>query len=116
MWTTDKPDPKLKRILVISSATGNIHVLHYDYDDWLLSETDTDFPGCAILFIYWMELPLKPREKKSMDLQGHFWSGWPGAFCLYCGQSDPMELEVAGLNEEEIAPYRRECPENKLII
>ena len=25
----------------------------------------------------------------------HRWSGWPGAFCHYCGISDPMEWAIA---------------------
>jgi len=25
----------------------------------------------------------------------HHWSGWPGAYCLHCGSSDPMEYAIA---------------------
>lgn len=25
----------------------------------------------------------------------HWWSGWPGAFCMKCGSSDPDELCLA---------------------
>jgi len=25
----------------------------------------------------------------------HVWSGWPGAHCLKCGASDPLELALA---------------------
>ena len=25
----------------------------------------------------------------------HRWSGWPGAFCMYCGSNDPMEYAIA---------------------
>lgn len=26
---------------------------------------------------------------------GHWWSGWPGAYCLKCGSEDPMEIAIA---------------------
>lgn len=26
---------------------------------------------------------------------GHRWSGWPGAFCLYCGREDQREIALA---------------------
>ena len=25
----------------------------------------------------------------------HHWSGWPGAYCLHCGLSDPVEQGLA---------------------
>lgn len=32
----------------------------------------------------------------SVDIQSdHSWSGWPGAICLRCGISDPMEQALA---------------------
>jgi len=54
-------EPIVKRILAYS-VSGNIHVLHWDYDDWLLSETDEDFPGSSVEFTHWMPLPPKPQE------------------------------------------------------
>ena len=39
----------------------------------------------------------------------HRWSGWPGAICLYCGQEDPMELELAGVGDGQ--PTK--CPASK---
>jgi len=29
----------------------------------------------------------------------HRWSGWPGAFCYYCYQHDPLELKSRGLGD-----------------
>lgn len=28
-------------------------------------------------------------------MAGHRWSGWPGAWCLDCGASDPTEQAIA---------------------
>lgn len=28
-------------------------------------------------------------------MTGHRWSGWPGAWCLDCGRSDPCEDAIA---------------------
>lgn len=30
----------------------------------------------------------------------HRWSGWPGAWCLDCGDPDPMELALIGVKRE----------------
>lgn len=30
-------------------------------------------------------------------MSGHRWSGWPGAWCLDCGSSDPVEAGLSGL-------------------
>ena len=30
-----------------------------------------------------------------MTRKGHRWSGWPGAWCLDCGQEDGMEIALA---------------------
>ena len=53
-------------------------------------------------------------EKEQID-NGHLWSGWPGAYCLYCFQEDPIELEVGGISENDLIQLRRECPNNKRI-
>jgi len=29
------------------------------------------------------------------DHRGHWWSGWPGAYCMRCGCEDPMEIAMA---------------------
>ena len=29
------------------------------------------------------------------DTAGHRWSGWPGAFCFYCGNEDSREICLA---------------------
>ena len=26
--------------------------------------------------------------------KGHWWSGWPGAYCMKCGVDDPLEWAV----------------------
>lgn len=44
---------------------------------------------------------------------GHSWSGWPGAWCLDCGVSDPMEIAIG---EDWYDPYTAEwtcSPETK---
>lgn len=53
-------------------------------------------------------------------MKSHRWSGWPGAFCLDCGQEDGMELAVCcgdydpyrgtWLNEETKKRYEQEYP------
>jgi len=40
----------------------------------------------------------------------HRWSGWPGAWCLDCGQEDPRELEEAGYSREELNKLYVRCP------
>ena len=42
----------------------------------------------------------------------HFWSGWPGAFCLDCGLDDPTEYCVANHDDNCERPECRagECP------
>lgn len=32
---------------------------------------------------------------KVLTLATHRWSGWPGAYCMLCGQSDPVEYQIA---------------------
>lgn len=29
------------------------------------------------------------------DESGHRWSGWPGAYCMYCGNEDIREICLA---------------------
>lgn len=54
------------------------------------------------------------REKPAMDDTGHWWSGFPRCYCMYCLESHPLELESAGISveDDECTP---ECPENKRI-
>lgn len=46
------------------------------------------------------------------DVRTHRWSGWPGAYCLYCGIADPLEawvaLEMKG--QDDAPPADLECP------
>jgi hypothetical protein len=46
------------------------------------------------------------------DSSGHRWSGWPGAYCLYCGSEDPREIALGdGIDIEEIVKMPvRPCP------
>lgn len=37
-----------------------------------------------------------PRPHELSDGTNHWWSGWPGAFCLGCGADDPNELCIGG--------------------
>lgn len=41
----------------------------------------------------------------------HRWSGWPGAICHYCYQSDPVEEHLAGYGDgiEKDCPATLEC-------
>lgn len=50
----------------------------------------------------------------------HRWSGWPGAWCLDCGKSDPREAALAdgsydfdddGMPVLKVKPEDMECPE-----
>ncbi len=38
--------------------------------------------------------PPPPPTKGWRDPRGHRWSGWPGAYCWYCGQEDQMEIAI----------------------
>lgn len=49
-------------------------------------------------------------KKNKVDMSTHRWSGWPGAWCLDCGQEDPFELELAGMSIEDLKPLYRICP------
>ena len=46
-------------------------------------------------------------EKGSLD---HRWSGWPGAWCLDCGVSNPAELELAG-RHDLVKDIPKDCQE-----
>lgn len=45
----------------------------------------------------------------------HRWSGWPGAYCMYCGAEDPMELALA---DNWFEPYTEiwDCEEHKILV
>ena len=32
---------------------------------------------------------------RNLNFPNHRWSGWPGAYCLYCGIDDPAEYCLA---------------------
>jgi hypothetical protein len=37
-------------------------------------------------------------EKRGVSIPkgfGHWWNGWPGAYCMKCGAEDPSEYAVA---------------------
>jgi hypothetical protein len=36
----------------------------------------------------------KIKSKKTRGGGAHRWSGWPGAFCLYCGAQDLLETAI----------------------
>ncbi len=43
-----------------------------------------------------LEAPDSAGVSETMsDAAPHNWSGWPGAWCLDCGQEDTMELAIA---------------------
>ena len=39
---------------------------------------------------------------RNRNFPNHRWSGWPGAYCLYCGCEDPAEYCIA--NHEDHYP------------
>lgn len=41
----------------------------------------------------------------------HQWSGWPGAYCLRCGASDPIEEMLADGRYDPGWPAEGETPE-----
>ena len=46
------------------------------------------------------------------------WSGWPGAWCMWCGCADPNEIELAGVEVHSNHPGKLPCPGpsyNKLV-
>ena len=61
-----KPTSDLKRILVFS-ILKNIHILHFDYEEWCLDETDFGSPGAIIEFTHWMPLPEIPFDISGLD-------------------------------------------------
>jgi hypothetical protein len=61
-WQNKNDNPPIvKRIIVLSKNTNYIHIVHWDYNDWCLSETDEDFPGGSVEFDWWMPLPQPPE-------------------------------------------------------
>ena len=42
-----------------------------------------------------VEPPPAPENPWPDGYKGHWWSGWPGAYCLRCGSEDPMENAIA---------------------
>ena len=50
------------------------------------------------------------------QFNGHSYSGWPGAYCLKCGQEDPDELILAGFSEQEVVTLRRKCPKEEEVF
>jgi len=55
------------------------------------------------------------------EASGHRWSGWPGAYCLYCGGEDANEIALAdGMEPDETyGDLNDPCPateEQKLAV
>lgn len=44
--------------------------------------------------------------QQAMNEFNHRWSGWPGAWCLDCGQEDPGEICMS----EDCPYFPEECP------
>ncbi len=61
----DPPETSLGRILAYS-VNKNMHTLHRDYDEWVLSECEYEgggeFCGESVEFTHWMPLPEPPKE------------------------------------------------------
>ena len=47
-------------------------------------------PNCPVL----SHDPLCPSPHALSDGVHHWWSGWPGAWCMGCGCDDPQEICV----------------------
>ena len=47
-----------------------------------------------------------PNGGPGRDESGHRWSGWPGAWCLYCGVEDPREVALADGKEAIVEPCK----------
>jgi hypothetical protein len=41
----------------------------------------------------------------------HWWSGWPGAYCMKCGDEDANELCMAGCKCDCHNEFWKECDE-----
>lgn len=48
-----------------------------------------------------------------MKDSGHNWSGWPGAYCINCGQEQFAELLMAEIPANEIEYLNVPCPKGK---
>jgi hypothetical protein len=60
-----------------------------------------------------------PANKSLHDepLNTHWWSGWPGAYCMKCGDEDMNEICLADLcmcqcHKEFWADYEKYCNEH----
>jgi len=50
------------------------------------------------------------KEEREKRWKSHQWSGWPGAYCIWCFLDDPLEQAVADGTEET---DKWDCPECK---
>lgn len=48
--------------------------------------------------------PKCPRPHELSDGTHHWWSGWPGAFCLGCFCEDPLEYCITACEHLEDRP------------
>ena len=44
------------------------------------------------------------------DAAGHRWSGWPGAYCFYCGSEDRRETCAVECDPEENCDVHKNPP------
>jgi hypothetical protein len=72
-------------------------------------------PSCASY-----DHPNKCPANKTMFKEGpevHWWSGWPGAYCMKCGIEDPNEICFADsckcpCHDEMWAEYNKMCEDH----
>jgi hypothetical protein len=69
-WISAKENPpKLEKMLVFCSICGNIHSVHFDYEQYCLAEccysTGGMFAGSSVEFEWYMPLPKPPISEES---------------------------------------------------
>ena len=52
---------------------------------------------------------------RNLNFPNHRWSGWPGAYCFYCGGEDLNEICVANHNDDcnLLECQNKSCPANE---
>jgi hypothetical protein len=55
-------------------------------------------------------MPTKHELPWPKDHKGHWWSGWPGAYCLRCHAGDPIEEMLADNRYDPGWPAEGDAP------
>lgn len=84
------PEATVYAVNVADNDVERGHLKHMTQQPDTLAD---HIPTCALLEV--RECP-SGRSLHSEPLASHWWSGWPGAYCMKCGDEDKMEICLAG--------------------